>query len=165
MRTAKTLIRLGRCPGWSESLLGAHAFCWFCHVAAQIDKTKTTVTEHEHDKTYKMTCTEQFISICLALQSDKCLCCLHEEALGPSLATQKVPSGDWSDYTICRLIWVFCGIQMWFLKILLCPGLTVRFSLSRIVTKPTKWVCAQRRLRSAWASTQSDQSLHCAFNG
>ena len=24
-RTAKTLIRLGRCPGWSESLLGAHA--------------------------------------------------------------------------------------------------------------------------------------------
>ena len=25
MRTAKTLIRLGRCPGWSESSLGAHA--------------------------------------------------------------------------------------------------------------------------------------------
>ena len=24
-RTAKTLIRLGGCPGWSESLLGAHA--------------------------------------------------------------------------------------------------------------------------------------------
>ena len=34
MRTAKTLIRLGGCPGWSESLLGAHSFCWFCHVAA-----------------------------------------------------------------------------------------------------------------------------------
>ena len=27
--------------------------------------------------------------------------------------------------------------------------------------KPTKWVCAQRRLRSAWASAQSDQSLRC----
>ena len=25
MRTAKTLIRMGGCPGWSESLLGAHA--------------------------------------------------------------------------------------------------------------------------------------------
>ena len=25
MRTVKTLIRLGGCPGWSESLLGAHA--------------------------------------------------------------------------------------------------------------------------------------------
>ena len=36
MRTAKILIRLGGCPGWSESSLGAHSFCWFCHVAAQI---------------------------------------------------------------------------------------------------------------------------------
>ena len=26
-RTAKTLIRLGGCPGWSESSLGAHSFC------------------------------------------------------------------------------------------------------------------------------------------
>ena len=30
------------------------------------------------------------------------------------------------------------------------------------MTKPTKWVCAQRRLRSAWASAQSDQSSLCA---
>ena len=29
------------------------------------------------------------------------------------------------------------------------------------MSKPTKWVCAQRRLRSAWASAQSDQSLRC----
>ena len=35
MRTAKTLIRLGECPGWSESSLGTHSFCWFCHVTAQ----------------------------------------------------------------------------------------------------------------------------------
>ena len=34
-RTAKTVIRLGECPGWSESLLGAHSFCWFCYVMAQ----------------------------------------------------------------------------------------------------------------------------------
>ena len=33
---AKTLIRLIWCPGWSESSLGAHSFCWFCHVVAQI---------------------------------------------------------------------------------------------------------------------------------
>ena len=37
--------------------------------------------------------------------------------------------------------------------------------LSRDMTKPTKWVCAQRRLRSAWASAQSDQSIRCALNG
>ena len=23
-------------PGWSESLLGAHSFCWFCHVTAHL---------------------------------------------------------------------------------------------------------------------------------
>ena len=33
--------------------------------------------------------------------------------------------------------------------------------MSRVVTKPTKWMCAQRRLRSVWASAQSDQSLCC----
>ena len=36
MRTAKTLIRLGGCPGWSESSLGGKSFCWFCHEAAQM---------------------------------------------------------------------------------------------------------------------------------
>ena len=39
------------------------------------------------------------------------------------------------------------------------------YYMSRDMTKPTKWVCAQRRLRSAWASAQSDQSLRCALNG
>ena len=34
--------------------------------------------------------------------------------------------------------------------------------MSRDMTKPTKRLCAQRRLRSAWASAQSDQSLLCA---
>ena len=37
--------------------------------------------------------------------------------------------------------------------------------LSRLMTKPTKWLCAQRTLRSTWASAQSDQSLRCALNG
>ena len=37
--------------------------------------------------------------------------------------------------------------------------------MSRLVTKPTMWLCAQRRLRSAWTSAQSDQSLHYALNG
>ena len=30
------LIKLVRCPGWSESSLGAHSFCWFCHVVTEI---------------------------------------------------------------------------------------------------------------------------------
>ena len=31
----RRLWSVGGCPGWSESLLGAHSFCWFCHVVAQ----------------------------------------------------------------------------------------------------------------------------------
>ena len=31
-------IRLGRCPGWSESLLGAQSLRWFCHVPAQMSQ-------------------------------------------------------------------------------------------------------------------------------
>ena len=34
--------------------------------------------------------------------------------------------------------------------------------MSHLTTKPTKCLCAQRRLSSAWASTQSDQPLLCA---
>ena len=41
-RTAKTLIRLGGCPSWSESSLGAHSFCWFCRVAGHVSKVWTT---------------------------------------------------------------------------------------------------------------------------
>ena len=37
--------------------------------------------------------------------------------------------------------------------------------MSRLMAKPTKWSVAQRRLRSTWASAQSDQSLHSALNG
>ena len=35
--------------------------------------------------------------------------------------------------------------------------------MSHLMTKPTKWVCAQRRLTSAWASALSDQSSLSAW--
>ena len=35
--------------------------------------------------------------------------------------------------------------------------------ISHLMTKPTKWLCAQRRLRSAWACAQSDQSSLCTW--
>ena len=37
--------------------------------------------------------------------------------------------------------------------------------LSCLLTKPTMWLCTQRRLRSAWAFAQSSQSLCCALIG
>ena len=39
------------------------------------------------------------------------------------------------------------------------------YNISHLMTKPTKWLWAQRRLGSAWASAQSDQSLCCALTG
>ena len=36
--------------------------------------------------------------------------------------------------------------------------------LSRNMTKPTKWLCAQRQLRSAWSYAQSDQRLSCGLH-
>ena len=58
-----------------------------------------------------------------------------------------------------QLIWVYA----WSTGHFVCFCLAVaQFSyISRDMTKPTKWACAQRRLRSAWATAQSDQSLHC----
>ena len=75
------LIRLGGCPGWSESSLGTQSFCWFCDDAAQIlkcpwyfqlsvhyrckpgDSTRyrkkqqhRSVFEPHHDKTNRMAC-------------------------------------------------------------------------------------------------------------
>ena len=42
-RTAKTLIRLWGCPGWSKSSLGAPSLCWFCHEGAHIQKQNTAL--------------------------------------------------------------------------------------------------------------------------
>ena len=75
-----------------------------------------------------------------------------------------------------RLIWAFagrtvillilsCGGSFTFLKIIVLhvktfPGILGQ--MSRDMTKPTKWLCTQRRLNSAWGSAQSDQSSLCA---
>ena len=47
MRTAKTLIRLGGCPDWSESSLGAHAILLVLTCGGSFRKKKHTHT-HTH---------------------------------------------------------------------------------------------------------------------
>ena len=56
---------------------------------------------------------------------------------------------------------LLCKFELWdrFNKIYI--HVNIFRHLSRDMTKPTNRVCAQRRLRSAWASVQSDQSLRC----
>ena len=47
-RTPKTLIRLGGCPGWSESSLGAQSLCWFCRVAAHFNSFHLIPYQRSH---------------------------------------------------------------------------------------------------------------------
>ena len=56
--------------------------------------------------------------------------------------------------TICRCILKIDIFLHWRIK-------EIR-QVSHDMSKPTKWVCTQRRLTSAWASAQSDQSSQCA---
>ena len=44
VRPAKTQISLEIDPVWSESLLGLHPFCWFCHEAARLVKSNRRPT-------------------------------------------------------------------------------------------------------------------------
>ena len=79
---------------------------------------------------------------------------------------------DITIFPLRRLIWVCIVCQgaclgklekkAYILSGTLHWSVSVRYyNMSRDMTKPTKWVCAQRRLRSAWASAQCDPSLRC----
>ena len=78
------------------------------------------------------------------------------------MAEQAGLSHTWSQtpktgFLVTRLIWT---VKLW-------AGNWYKMKQTNepLHDKPTKWLCAQRRLRSAWASAQSDQSLHCLLSG
>ena len=72
-RTAKTLIRLGGSPGWSESSLGAQSFCWFCHQAAHTSQISLFLWHSS--STVLLSLSENFIPKCLSiLASDSAIC-------------------------------------------------------------------------------------------
>ena len=52
--TAKTLIRLGGCPGWSESSMGAHSVCWFSHVVAHFGYRAWILCGHKYKNRSKI---------------------------------------------------------------------------------------------------------------
>ena len=65
----------------------------------------------------------------------------------------------WRDCTDWN--WWQCQGYIDILSLVTVTAIKCKDIMSHDMTKPTKWVCAQQRLRSAWASAQSDQSLHC----
>ena len=71
----------------------------------------------------------------------------------------------WSNHSWCNrsfsLTLANLAVLFW-IYALICISLQwFWLDLSRLMTKPTKWLCAQRRLSSALASAQSDQSSLC----
>ena len=62
----------------------------------------------------------------------------------------------YNDFSCIKII--ILPLVLWLLTILV---LIVERPLSPLMTKPTKWHVLPGRLRSAWASAQSDQSLCC----
>ena len=145
-RTAKTLIRLGGCPGWSESSLGAQPHCWFCHVAAQLQAGPLSL---------QIGCLMYFFTeLNLNFLYFNANCVDHESMLSWSTLFDKVA---------CTNVLIqpqLCGNKF-------TVFFTELYCLRTVETgkenepRPTKGVRAQRRLRSAWVSAQSDQSLHC----
>ena len=72
-----------------------------------------------------------------------------EAALPPHWEWQKPQNGD--DHEFILILQQWCK----------APPSIKSWHFSHLMTKPTKWLCTQQRLRSAWAS-QSDLSLHWA---
>ena len=68
-----------------------------------------------------------------------------------------IPSASFGRITLCALLNYLVQILGWLQQFFgwKCVWIfTVLGNMSRDMTKPTKWVCAQHRLRSAWASAQ-----------
>ena len=92
---------------------------------------------------------------CVEEQSDQDLHCLpfllHLLDLPVGLTSRATRFKFQDNY----IIFLRCEKYLWFLQ--------YTEKLSYDMTKPTKWACAQRRLRSAWASAQTDQSSLSAW--
>ena len=158
MWIAKILIRLGGCPGWPESSLGAHSFCWFCHAAAHFNtEGKTWKLTATYINTLTVTMWEKswnsigllkkvlFSSIenrgactCTCIDRGACTWLYHSMVDSEKDAPPTVQSTQLHIWLIC--FWTGYWAAAW--------------------QNQQNDMCAQRRLRSAWASTQSDQSLH-----
>ena len=143
VRSAKTQISLGIRPVWSESSLCAQ---WVAK-----DPNFLHTDSEESDKTGRM---------------PRLIWVFAGRTVIVLVLSQGGSFFDWI-LVYVGLIWPFSTVD-----IIKEERSEVRrldhpdvWHLRRYMTKPTKWVRAQRRLRSAWASAQSDQSLRCALSG
>ena len=131
MWTAKTLIRPGGCPGWPESSLGTVILLVLSWGGSDFHKK------------YKFSCSKfQKLDSFVSRSSYSNY---YEMFHNNSFVIDN--NLDCLGHNGCLRQTQWLVPQVYFCN------------MSHLKTKPTKWMCAQRRLWSAWASAQSDQSL------
>ena len=59
------------------------------------------------------------------------------------------------------ITWTVCRLEKKVSQAVNTNWTFLQNEVSHLMTKPTKWLCTQRRLRSAWTSAQPDQSSLC----
>ena len=149
---AKTPIRLGGCSGWSESSLSAQVILLVLSCCGSCDSSRSGQTKN---KTFVY-----IIYLNGRLTSDWPLPTPMAREPRTSCHILSLPglsSLDHQYHSDTHLEENFSRLEFASYRCL-----NIHLHMSRDMTKPTKWVCAQWRLRSAWASAQSDQSSLCA---
>ena len=146
------------------SLRCAHrSFCWFCPAPAQISTSWLLVRDrhqntHGDSKTYSTTI-NSLPQIRMYNENEF----PHTEKIYKSIhVTEK--SNSSCNKNILKTWQRLGAISQWLNNIEYKNMKTLQY-MSHLMTKQTKWLCSQQRLRSAWASAQSDQSLRCLLNG
>ena len=62
--------RIGGCPGWSESSLGAQSVCWFCHEVDQLLFFLLLTLDHSMDEdVFHSICSRYFLVFLFAKQN------------------------------------------------------------------------------------------------
>ena len=175
---AKTQISLGICPVWLESLLSV----WRITGSLATQKVGWLCWGLTSQSTIFQLCWDGAIASWVINQyfrGVKCLAQGHNTAevgleprtsrSGVRHSTTEPPRSPYPKSAQRRLIRLDGRPGLLFFVVLwlkwrnrfVSMFCTHSKQMSRDLTKPTKWLCTQRRLRSAWASAQSDQSLRC----
>ena len=136
MRTAKTLIRLGGCPGWSESLLGTHAILLVLSCCSLIQKTI------ENNQTSKTVQCCNYPRICTMWFYHKVMCPKDADRMANSLD----PVQTSSDLGLLSLHIPFCQNLRTIYSY--CSHLKiVLFLLMTVIILKIKAYCSEEQIR------------------
>ena len=146
MRTAKILIRLGGCPGRSESSLGAQPHCWFCHEAAHISmhmQLRGGSIGISIDLHWNLYIKPYFFSFLFFFCSCCCCCFVVVVASASYISLQQVRDGTYLLLPVLFFILIYSLYLSLSLSVCLSVCLSVSLSLSLSLSESSltfKWL-------------------------